>query len=107
MVLAVLRGDTVAAEPGTDPALVERIQGDLRRLGRDDAFSLEHPAELGPDAVGLLRLLAEGMSLGEAAGSLHLSRRTADRRLGQARRALGVATTAEALLAFQRRGSPG
>jgi len=104
VVLAALAGASLTVESGADPALVERIQGDLRRLGRDDAMTLQAPVaapELSPDGVGLLGRLAEGMSLGEAAVSLHLSRRTADRRLAEARVTLGVATTAEALLAFQ------
>jgi len=106
VVLEALGGASLAVEPGTDPELVDRIQGDLRRLGRLDAVSLEpdeRRPELGSDATALLGLLAAGKSLGEAAGSLHLSRRTADRRLAEARAALGVATSAEALLAFQRR----
>jgi DNA-binding CsgD family transcriptional regulator len=106
VVLAALGGDSLAVESGTDPALVERIQGDLRRLGRDDALALEAAgpvAALSPDGAGLLGRLVGGMSLGEAAASLHLSRRTADRRLAEARVALGVATTAEALLAYQER----
>jgi len=77
-----------------------------------DAVRLEPvalAAELTPEGLRLLGLLVEGFSLGEAAGSLHLSRRTADRRLAAARRALGAATTAEALVTFQRRwlGPPG
>jgi DNA-binding CsgD family transcriptional regulator len=46
----------------------------------------------------LLRLLADGLSVAEAAAFLHLSRRTAERRLAEARAVLGVATTAEAVL---------
>jgi DNA-binding NarL/FixJ family response regulator len=46
----------------------------------------------------LLQLLADGLSLAEAAAFLHLSRRTAERRLTEARGALGVTTTAEAVL---------
>ena len=53
------------------------------------------------DGTGLLALLAKGRSLSEAAAALYLSRRTADRRLAAARIVLGVATTVEALLAFQ------
>ncbi|HKC27720.1 MAG TPA: helix-turn-helix domain-containing protein, partial [Jatrophihabitans sp.] len=44
----------------------------------------------------LARLLA-GDTLGEAARALHISRRTADRRLAAARRALGVDSTPAAL----------
>jgi DNA-binding CsgD family transcriptional regulator len=112
VVLAALDGAAVTVDSATDPALVERIQDDLRRLGRVDAVRLEPvalAAELTPEGLRLLGLLVEGLSLGEAAGSLHLSRRTADRRLAAARRALGAATTAEALVTIQRRwlGPPG
>jgi DNA-binding NarL/FixJ family response regulator/tetratricopeptide (TPR) repeat protein len=110
VVLAALGGASILVDSDTDPALIEQIQDDLRRLGRDDAITLASAmptAALEPDAVAVLGLLVEGMSLGEAASSLHLSRRTADRRLRKARLALGVETTAEALLAFQRRHSPG
>jgi hypothetical protein len=106
VVLAALEGAAVTVDSATDPTLVERIQNDLRRLGRADAVRLEPvvpAAALAPDGLHLLGLLVEGMSLGEAAGSLHLSRRTADRRLAAARLALGVATTAEALVSFQQR----
>jgi DNA-binding CsgD family transcriptional regulator len=105
-VLAALDGADVAIDPTADPALADRVQDDLRRLGRADAGppeSLTGPA-LGPDELHLLARIAEGMSHSEAARSLHISRRTADRRLASARRALGVATTAEALVALQRRG---
>jgi len=106
-VLAALEGAEVAIDSTADPALADRVQDDLRRLGRADAApppeSPTGPA-LGPDELHLLARIAEGMSHSEAARSLHISRRTADRRLVSARRALGVATTAEALVAFQRRG---
>ena len=46
----------------------------------------------------LLRLLCHGLSVAEAARRLHLSRRTAERRLASARAALGAATNAEAVL---------
>jgi DNA-binding NarL/FixJ family response regulator len=46
----------------------------------------------------LLQLLSDGLSLAEAAASLHVSRRTAERRLAEARAALGATTTAEAVL---------
>jgi DNA-binding NarL/FixJ family response regulator len=49
----------------------------------------------------LLSLLAEGLTVREAATRLHLSRRTAERRLAEARAALGAATNAEAVLRAQ------
>lgn len=47
---------------------------------------------------GLLGLLCRGHSVTEAAQQLHLSRRTAERRLAEARASLGAATNAEAVL---------
>ncbi len=47
----------------------------------------------------MLDLLAAGRTLGEAAGQLHLARRSADRRLAAARTRLGVATTSAAVRA--------
>jgi hypothetical protein len=49
-----------------------------------------------------LAQLTEGRSLAQAARLLHLSQRTAERRLAAARKALGARTTAEALLALGR-----
>lgn len=46
----------------------------------------------------LVELLAGGQALGEAAETLHVSRRTADRRLAAVREKLDVRTTAEAVL---------
>lgn len=54
--------------------------------------------------AALLRLLLTGMTLGETARTLHLSRRTADRRLASARRALGADNTTQALV-IARHGS--
>lgn len=46
----------------------------------------------------LLELLADGLSVGQAAQELGFSRRTADRRLRAIRARLGVATTVEAVV---------
>lgn len=55
-------------------------------------------AAIGPEARALIGRIAAGDTLGEAAHALHLSRRTADRRLAQARRALGVERTVAAIV---------
>lgn len=52
---------------------------------------------LGADGRAILGLLAEGATLGAAAATLHMSRRTADRRLAEARAALRVERTVEAV----------
>jgi DNA-binding NarL/FixJ family response regulator len=68
----------------------------------------EHPRgtarEVGPDARALISHIAAGATLGQAAHALHLSRRTADRRLAQARRALGVDRTVAAIAFAHRLG---
>jgi DNA-binding CsgD family transcriptional regulator len=52
---------------------------------------------LGPEHSSVLELLAEGLTVERAARRLFISRRTADRRLAEARIALGARTTTEAV----------
>ena len=110
--LAVLAGAGLVAEARADRATVDRLVDDLRRrgpvdhrvagpvgvagAGADLALSIEGRAILG--------MLAMGLSLGEAAHVLGLGRRTADRRLAEARRALGVTRTIEAIAKARRLG---
>jgi DNA-binding NarL/FixJ family response regulator len=81
---------------------------DLERLA--PAPAAEPAAAPDPAAVvltaeqlDLLELLADGHSIAEAARLRYLSLRTANRRVAQARAALGVPTTREAVLAYVRR----
>jgi hypothetical protein len=94
---AGLVADARALEPEDHVALCD----DLRRLGAlrvvDDGMTP------GVEAAALLDLLAAGRSLGASAAVLHLSRRSADRRLAEAREALGAATTAQAVAASRGR----
>jgi DNA-binding NarL/FixJ family response regulator len=85
---------------------IDRLVDDLRRLGPVEHVTADVPVPLGvdEDQRRLLRLLADGWTLGEAAGELGLSRRTADRRLDAARHALGAERTAEALARARRLG---
>ena len=99
--LAAVSGCGIVADARAPRDVIDRLCSDLRTFGR-----LEHRLErrrrppLTIEQRELLALLAEGSSLGDAAERLHLSRRTADRRLAAARATLGAATTAEALRAF-------
>jgi hypothetical protein len=68
---------------------------DLRRLGR--VRLIDEGSVPTAEAQALLDLLALGRSLGDAATTLHLSRRSADRRLADARSALAATTTAQAV----------
>jgi DNA-binding NarL/FixJ family response regulator len=63
--------------------------------------------DLDAEQVELLELLAAGYSLAEAARTLHLSPRTAARRVGAARTTLGVRTTVEAVACIPRLSSRG
>ena len=99
VVLAALAGAQVVVAATADREVIDRMCDDLRRLGPLD-HRVEEPGA-GPDLTGeeqaLLDRLLAGDSLGAAAKALHLSRRTADRRLASARRAYGVTATAELL----------
>jgi DNA-binding NarL/FixJ family response regulator len=100
-VLAAVAGAGLVVHALTDRALADRLVDDLRRLGPVEHRTAEPaPApELTGDERRLLDALADGKTLGAAAAELHLSRRTADRRLRSAKEKLGVATTAEAIVA--------
>lgn len=76
-----------------------RFEADL-----DDFATVEHLDSAEPESLPLtdeqrtiLSMLAVGMSIPAAATELYLSVRTCERRVGQARRALGVRSTAEAI----------
>lgn len=104
-VLAAVAGADLVITAAGPREVVDQLCEDLRRLGR-----LEHRvggapgAPLAPEERALLALLLTGASLGEAARRLHVSRRTADRRLAGARRALGARSTSEALVLARRHG---
>jgi DNA-binding CsgD family transcriptional regulator len=105
-VLAAVAGAGLVVDAAGERDVIDRLCDDLRRLG-----TLEHqigaPATLSPlngEQRALLAELLSGRSLGEAARVLHISRRTADRRLASARAALGTTTTSEALIVAQGMG---
>jgi DNA-binding CsgD family transcriptional regulator len=96
---AAIDGAGLVVIVATSRETSDRLIDDLRRLGPVDhvtADVMPAPA-VDPEQRRLLALLAEGLTLGEAASELGLSRRTADRRLRSAKHVLGVARTAEAL----------
>lgn len=104
--LAAIDGAGLVVLATADRTTIDRFVDDLRRLGpvvhrtTAEAATEAPPAE----ARAILALLAEGLSLGEAAESLGLARRTADRRLAEARRLLGVERTTEAIARARRLG---
>lgn len=106
--LAALSGRGVIVWATAERSTIDMLLDDLRRLGRVEHLpeGVHPPARLDTEQRLLLDLLADGLTLGEAALQLGLARRTADRRLAAARRVLGVATTAEAILASRDRHAP-
>lgn len=105
--LAALAGAGLVVEAQADRRTVDRLVDDLRRRGPvDHRVVASEPAgpEISVEARAILSLLAMGASLGEAAHMLGLARRTADRRLAEARRTLGVTRTTEAIARARRLG---
>jgi DNA-binding NarL/FixJ family response regulator len=102
-VLAAVWGTGVVVRARASRDVLDRLCEDLRRIGPVEHFTGPRPKQtLDAEQRSLLALLVHGCSLGEAASQLHLSRRTADRRLAAAREALGVETTAQALVEARR-----
>jgi DNA-binding NarL/FixJ family response regulator len=105
VVLAALAGSDLVVDCRADREVADAMCDDLRRLGRLDHRVITVPDPvLADDQRELLVALAAGRSLGWAAQQLHVSRRTADRRLAAARASLGAANTAEAIVTAGRRG---
>jgi DNA-binding CsgD family transcriptional regulator len=105
-VLAALDGEGLMVLMRAPAEVVDRLLDDLRHLGPVElrrTVQGSSPA-VADDGLAILGLLAAGRSLGEAATQLGLSRRTADRRLAEARRALGAQRTAEAVARARRLG---
>lgn len=103
-VLAVLRGHGAVLHGLADRATLDRLLDDLRRLGPVDHRLPSGGPSLSPEDDELLDLLADGATLEEAAATLHLARRTVDRRLARIRSTLGVATTVEAVVWHKEQG---
>jgi DNA-binding CsgD family transcriptional regulator len=108
--LAALAGHGLVVE-GPPSTILDTLVDDLRRLGPVDHRVAAPAADPGPpgpaidpQALALLAALAGGLSLGEAAAALGVSRRTADRRLADARQALGAERTTEAIARARRAG---
>lgn len=90
-----VRGAGVVIHARTELSVVVRLVHDLGRLGPVEYRTGD---ELTDEQRRLLELLARGSTLDEAAAALHVSRRTAARRLAAAKKTLGVSTTVQAVL---------
>jgi DNA-binding NarL/FixJ family response regulator len=113
---AAARGAGVIAITDTRTDVGRALLADLTRLGpvtRDPEAEIgtgeEQPdgdSPLLPEQRALLERLANGETIAAAAAAEFLSLRTANRRIAQAREALGVRTTREAVLAYLRQRRP-
>jgi DNA-binding CsgD family transcriptional regulator len=104
-VLCAVAGARLVVDAVADREVIDRLCDDLRRLGEPDqgGRGLAGPG-LDLEERQLLALLLGGATLGQAAQALHISRRTADRRLAAARTRLGARSTSEAVAAAARAG---
>ncbi len=99
VLMAAARGCAVIVRVQLDASTVGEFLDDLGRLV-DLGPTTDQPA-LDDDQVALLERLADGETVTEAARHLGWSRRTATRRLGDAKRRLGVSSTSAAVQAFR------
>lgn len=115
VVLAAVRGAGVVAVVDPTSDVGRALVDDLSRLGpvhRDPGAEPSPQAtpspvgQLIPEQRALLDRLANGETIAAAAAAEFLSLRTANRRIAQARKLLGVRTTREAVLAYLRQRSP-
>jgi DNA-binding NarL/FixJ family response regulator len=116
---AAARGAGVVAIADASSEVGRALLADLTRLGpvvRDPEAEMV-PQESGdreagaiglllPEQRALLDRLANGETIAAAAAAEYLSLRTANRRIAQARDALGVRTTREAVLSYLRQRKP-
>jgi len=113
---AAARGAGLVAIADPSTQVGQALLADLGRLGpvtRDpeaeiagDTEETDSDSPLLPEQRALLERLANGETIAAAAAAEFLSLRTANRRIAQAREALGVRTTREAVLAYLRQRRP-
>jgi len=113
---AAARGAGLVAIADPNSEAGQALLADLGRLGpvtRDpeaevatDDGEPDGDSPLLPEQRALLERLANGETIAAAAAAEFLSLRTANRRIAQAREALGVRTTREAVLAYLRQRRP-
>ena len=112
---AAARGAAVVAITDAGSDVGRALLADLARIGpvtRDPEAEVAGEdtdstiSALLPEQRALLERLANGETIAAAAAAEFLSLRTANRRIAQAREALGVHTTREAVLAYLRMRRP-
>jgi DNA-binding NarL/FixJ family response regulator len=92
----------LVASAEASPELLDELLEDLSRIGRPVIAGRHDVYQLDVTSWRLLHALRDGATVSEASRALHLSLRTANRRLAQARTALGATTRGELLRAVTR-----
>jgi DNA-binding NarL/FixJ family response regulator len=109
--LAAARGAGVVAIADPASETGRALLADLARIGpvstdpdagEEESGGGTGQPQLAPEQRALLERLANGETIAAAAAAEFLSLRTANRRIAEAREALGVRTTREAVLAYLR-----
>jgi DNA-binding NarL/FixJ family response regulator len=110
--MAAARGAGIVAITDTGTEIGRALLADLNRIGQvstdpdadvvDTSGGDDAGPQLAPEQRALLERLASGETIAAAAAAEFLSLRTANRRIAEAREALGVRTTREAVLAYLR-----
>lgn len=104
-VMCAMGGARLVIAASADRDVIDSLCDDLRHLGElDHRIGRSGQLALPDEHRQLLALLLGGATLGQAAQALHISRRTADRRLAAARELLGAQSTSEAVAAASRLG---
>jgi hypothetical protein len=103
-VLEAMRGAGVLVRADGERAVVDDLVEDLANLGQVLRVDGGQAIELEPDTWRLLHALAAGTTASVAARSLHLSIRTANRRIADAKEAMGVQTRAQLLRSLTAHG---
>lgn len=104
--LAAIRHAGVVIITDTTTPTGRALLADLTRIGpvhtTPEPPTNPSTTPLAPEQQALLRRLANGETIASAAAAEYLSLRTANRRIADARKTLGVRTTREAVLAYIR-----
>lgn len=99
-VLLAIRGRGLLISARAERGVVDDLVEDLSRVGPVLFFDDASAIRLEPETWRLLHALADGVTVSVAARSLHLSIRTANRRITEARNVMGAQTRAQLLRAL-------
>ncbi|MGI8679555.1 MAG: helix-turn-helix transcriptional regulator [Jatrophihabitans sp.] len=99
-VLLAIRGRGLLIRARAERGVVDDLVEDLSRIAPVLFFDDASAIRLDPDTWRLLHALADGVTVSVAARTLHLSIRTANRRITEARDVMGAQTRAQLLRAL-------